>query len=187
MKLFRDGKVWTIPNILSAFRLLLVPFIVWAYLGPRDVTLTIVLLAISALTDVLDGRIARRFHMVSDLGKALDPLADKLTQFSVVLCLALSHPFMWVLLGLVLIREPTMGVLGYITIRKTGKVPGARWYGKVSTIALYTSALAILVFPEMPEWLTTGLIVFCSICVTGALALYTRYYLRVWNQTEAVK
>ena len=183
-KLFRDGKVWTIPNLMSFFRLLLVPFIVWAYLGLHDVPLTIGLLALSALTDILDGRIARRFHMVSDLGKALDPLADKLTQASVVFCLAFTYPLLWFLLILVVIREPTMGILGCITIRKTGQVPSARWYGKVSTVALYTTALALLVFPGMPAWLSTGLIVFCSVCVVSALVLYTLYYLDVWKKAE---
>ena len=90
LKLFRDGKIWTIPNFMSFFRLLLVPFIVWAYVGLQNTKLAIILLAVSALTDVLDGRIARRFNMVSDLGKALDPVADKLTQVCVVLCLYLS-------------------------------------------------------------------------------------------------
>ncbi len=184
LKLFRDGKIWTIPNLLSFFRLVLVPFIIWAYVGQKNVTLTIILLAVSALTDVLDGQIARRFHMVSDLGKALDPVADKLTQVCVVLCLAFTHPLLWFLLGMCVLRESCMAVLGYITIRKTNKVPGARWFGKVSTVVLYASALALLFFPNMPEWLSTGLVVLCLICVAGALALYVRYFTGLWKQAE---
>ena len=103
-KLFRDGKIWTIPNVLSFFRLLLVPFIIWAYVGLHNNPLTITLLAVSALTDILDGQIARRFNMVSDLGKALDPVADKLTQVCIVLCLAFTYPLLWVLLGLCVLR-----------------------------------------------------------------------------------
>ena len=64
-KLFRSGKVWTIPNLMSMFRLLLVPFIIWAYVGLNSPKLTIILLAVSALTDVFDGIIARKFNMVS--------------------------------------------------------------------------------------------------------------------------
>lgn len=184
LKLFRDGKIWTIPNLLSFFRLVLVPFIIWAYVGQKNVTLTIILLAVSALTDVLDGQIARRFHMVSDLGKALDPVADKLTQVCVVLCLAFTHPLLWFLLGMCVLRESCMAVLGYITIRKTNKVPGARWFGKVSTVVLYASALALLLFPNMPEWLSTGLVVLCLICVAGALVLYVRYFTGLWKQAE---
>lgn len=186
-KLFRDGKIWTIPNAMSLFRLLLVPVIIWSFLGCKNTTLTIVLIAVSALTDVLDGQIARRFNMVSDLGKALDPLADKLTQVSIVLCLAFSRPLLWVLLGICLVREPCMGILGYITIRKTNKVPGAKWYGKLSTVVLYTTALVLLVFPQAPQWLTNTLIGLCIFCVASALLLYTRYYVSVWKQAEAEK
>ena len=185
LKLFRDGKIWTIPNAMSLFRLLLVPVIIWSYAVRKDTTLTIVLLAVSALTDVLDGRIARRFDMVSDLGKALDPLADKLTQVSIVLCLALTHPLLWVLLGVCVVREPCVGVLGYITIRKTNQVPSAKWYGKVSTVVLYATALALLLFPEIPQWLYHTLSGLCIFCVAFAMLLYIRYHFGVWKQADA--
>ena len=187
LKLFRDGKIWTIPNMMSFFRLILVPFIIWAYVGCHNTTLTIILLAVSALTDVLDGRIARRFNMVSDLGKALDPVADKLTQVCVVLCLAFSYPLLWILLGLCVLRESCMAILGYITIRKTNKVPSARWYGKVSTVMLYAAALALLIFPNMPAWLSTLLIVLCIVCVFTALILYALYFTGLWKQADAEK
>ncbi len=187
LKPFHDGKIWTIPNIMSFFRLLLVPFIIWAYVGQHNITLTIILLALSALTDVLDGQIARRFNMVSDLGKALDPIADKITQVCIVLCLAFTYPLLWYLLGICVFREISMGVMGLITIRKTNKVPGARWYGKVSTVVLYSSALALLLFPKMPGWLSTGLILLCMVCVTMALVLYFRYYLSLWRAADAEK
>lgn len=184
-KLFRSGKVWTVPNFMSMFRLLLVPFIIWAYVGLKSPILTIVLLAVSALTDVFDGIIARKFDMVSDLGKALDPFADKITQVTVVLCLAFSYPMLWFLLGLCVFRETCMGILGYITIRKTNRVPYAHWYGKVSTVVLYASALSLLIFPKMPFWLSTGIIVLCMICVFTALVLYVRYFVSEWKQPAA--
>ena len=187
-KIFRSGKVWTIPNLMSIFRLVLVPFIIWAYVGLDNTTLTIILLAVSALTDVLDGPIARKFDMISDLGKALDPFADKVTQVCVILCLAIKlaireNPLLWILLGICVFRELCMGVLGYITIRKTGKVPGARWYGKVSTIVLYASALSLLIFP-MPAWLSTTIVVVCIVCVTMALILYARFFIGEWNKPQ---
>lgn len=189
-KLFRSDKVWTIPNIMSMFRLVLVPFIIWAYVGLDHVPLTIILLALSALTDMLDGPIARKFNMISDLGKALDPFADKVTQVSVILCLAIKlaikeNPLLWILLGICVFRELCMGILGYITIRKTDKVPQARWYGKLSTIVLYASALALLIFPHMPAWLTTSLIVACIVCVLLSLTLYIRYFSSQWKQVPA--
>ena len=186
-ELFRRGKVFTIPNVLSFFRVLLVPLIVWSYLGRGDHTLAMILLAVSALTDILDGQIARKFNMISDLGKALDPFADKLTQVGIVLCLAFHYPLMWFLLGLCVIRESCMAILGYITIRKTGVVPGARWYGKVSTVVLYGTALSLLVFPSMPTWLSTALIVFSMFCVLTALILYARFFSKSWKQTESAQ
>lgn len=183
-ELFRKGKIFTIPNLMSFFRILLVPVIIWSYLGLHNTTLSIILLAVSALTDVLDGQIARRFHMVSDLGKALDPLADKLTQAATVLCLAFERPLMWILLAICVIREPTMGILGYITFRKTGVVQSARWYGKVSTVVLYGSALALLIFPSMPACLSTALIILCIFCVLSALILYARFFHRLWAQAD---
>lgn len=187
LQLFRNGKIFTIPNLMSFFRLLLVPVIVWAYMGLHNDTLTIVLLAVSALTDVLDGRIARRFNMVSDLGKALDPLADKLTQVCIVLCLAFSYPLMWVLLGICVVRESCMAILGYITIRKTNTVTSAMWFGKVSTVVLYGVALALLLFPQMPHWLSTLLIILCMFFVLLALLLYARYYRGVWKRADQKK
>ena len=180
-QLFRKGQILTIPNLMSLFRLLLVPVIVYAYLCLHNDTLTMILLAVSALTDVLDGQIARRFHMVSDLGKALDPVADKLTQVCMVLCLAFRYPLMWILLGLCVVRETCMAILGYMNIRRTGEVKGANWYGKVSTVVLYGTGLALLLFPDMPAWVSTCLIVLCMICVVMALILYTRFYVGLWH------
>ena len=80
-------QLLTIPNLLSAFRILLVPVIVWLYCGRGDYPLTACVLVLSGVTDIVDGFIARRFRMVSDLGKVLDPVADKLTQAAALGCL----------------------------------------------------------------------------------------------------
>ena len=89
----KDGKrlqkkeIFTIPNLLSLFRLCLIPLIVYEYCSVQNTTLAVLFIALSALTDVLDGKIARRFNMVSDVGKVLDPIADKLTQAALIICL----------------------------------------------------------------------------------------------------
>ena len=184
-ELFRKGQVWTIPNIMSLFRIVLLPFLIWAYVGLHNTTLTVILLAVSALTDILDGKIARKFNMVSDLGKALDPVADKLTQVSMVLCLAFKYKLMWILLGLCVIRETCMFILGLISMKRTGRVYSARWYGKVSTAVLYGTGLALLVFPKMPSWLSTALIILCMIVVVLALTLYTRFHMQMWKKAAA--
>lgn len=184
-ELFRKGQVWTIPNIMSLFRIVLLPFLIWAYVGLHNTTLAVILLAVSALTDILDGKIARKFNMVSDLGKALDPVADKLTQVSMVLCLAFKYKLMWILLGLCVIRETCMFILGLISMKRTGRVYSARWYGKVSTAVLYGTGLALLIFPKMPSWLSTALIILCMVVVVLALTLYTRFHMQMWKKAEA--
>ena len=73
-------KIITIPNILSLFRLLLIPVIMWLYIVRKDPLWTTAVLALSGITDIVDGIVARKCHMVSDFGKAFDPVADKLTQ-----------------------------------------------------------------------------------------------------------
>ena len=83
----RNKDIFTIPNILSMFRLLLLPVIVYMYMNQKDYVLTGTLLVISGVTDLLDGYIARTFNMMSNLGKILDPVADKATQAVVLLCL----------------------------------------------------------------------------------------------------
>ena len=184
---FQKGKVFTIPNFMSLFRILLVPVIIWAFLGLKSDALAIGLLALSALTDVLDGFVARKFNMVSDLGKALDPIADKLTQVSVVLCLAFRYKLMWILLGLCVFRETCMFIMGLITIKKTDSVFSARWYGKVSTFTLYATMLALLVFPKMPHWLSVALIILCMFLVVMALILYAQFNFNLWKQASEKK
>ena len=84
-------EILTVPNLLSLFRLALIPVYISAYLRAQtgqDHALAAGILAVSCLTDLLDGIIARRFHMISHVGKVLDPLADKLTQLALFLCLS---------------------------------------------------------------------------------------------------
>ena len=88
-------EILTIPNLLSLFRLVLIPVYVVIYLNAQELAdyfLAAGILAVSCLTDMIDGKIARRFNMISNLGKILDPIADKTTQFTLLICLAIKHP-----------------------------------------------------------------------------------------------
>ena len=106
MKPFNTKERFSIPNLMGYFRLLLIP--VWAA--------GVVLL--SSLTDLFDGMIARKFNMITNLGKALDPIADKLTHGALALCLAFRYPQMWVLFGLMVLKEGYMVVMGLLFFRK---------------------------------------------------------------------
>ena len=187
-EVFRKEQILTIPNMMTFFRILLLPVIIWSYLRLENKTLSIVLLALSALTDVLDGIVARKFNMVSDFGKALDPIADKLTQVALLICLINTHPLILPLLILCVLRETFMFVMGLINVRKVGQFKSARWYGKLSTVLLYGTALALIVFDRiMPVLVKTGLILLCMAGVLLAVTGYSVYYGRLWQDAARQK
>lgn len=152
------GKIWTIPNLLSFFRLCLIPVMVWLYTVRENYILTMLVVVLSGLTDVADGIIARKMNMVTDFGKAFDPIADKLTQTAMMFCLVTRFPWMILPLALMVIKELFIGITGLLTIRKTGKVEGAVWHGKVTTVLLYTMMGVHLVWFAIPPLLSGFLI-----------------------------
>ena len=81
------NRIITVPNLLSFFRFCLIPVIIWSYCVKKNPLLAGEILLLSGLTDLADGYIARRFHRISNLGKILDPVADKLTQAAMLICL----------------------------------------------------------------------------------------------------
>ena len=107
------------------------------YFAKKDGLAAGILLGVSALTDVIDGFIARRFNMISNFGKALDPVADKMTQGVVLICLLTRFPYLAVVVALLIIKEVTTGAVNLHIAKKTGIVNGAEWHGKLTTVVLY--------------------------------------------------
>lgn len=141
-----------LPNLLSVIRLLLIPVIFNNYMNavqPLDFFLCGVLLVISGITDIADGVIARRFDLISNLGKVLDPVADKLTQLAVALALVLRHSWIWPLLALLVVKDVTIALLGLYLYRKYDMLGSAKWYGKAATIVFYVVIIAVVAFPQM--------------------------------------
>ena len=179
MRKFKKSDVLTIPNLLSVIRLLLIPLIVWLYVGKAKYLLAFLLVALSALTDIVDGRIARRFNMVSDFGKILDPVADKLTQASLILCLTVRYKTMWLLIAVFLVKEVCNSLLGIIVIKEQGVVVGAKWYGKLSTVLLYLSMMFMLLFPNLPNIAANILICLCTGTIIFSLISYLKLYIQL--------
>jgi phosphatidylglycerophosphate synthase len=98
-------KILTIPNLLSFFRLCLIPVMIWLYTIQENYGLTTLVLLLSGITDVVDGIIARKCNMISDFGKAFDPIADKLTQVAMMFCLVTRFPWMILPLVLLVVKE----------------------------------------------------------------------------------
>ena len=159
---------------MSFFRILLLPFIIWTYWkGSYDVAVG--LLILSAITDALDGVIARKFNMVSDLGKMLDPFCDKLTQGALLICLALRYWYVWLVFALLAAKDLTMSILGAAAIRHRSAVHCAQWYGKVCTVVLETVMAALILFYRMPEKIVIALLCICSAAILFSMIMYVIY------------
>ena len=145
-------EILTIPNLLSLFRLILIPVYITIYLNAKnqeDYFLAAAILAVSCLTDLIDGKIARHFNMISNVGKILDPLADKLTQFSLILCLTSRYPFLWYLIALFFIKELFQLIAGAINLHNGKMLKGALITGKISTTVLFVSLIFMVLMPKL--------------------------------------
>ncbi len=169
-------EIFSIPNILSVFRLLLIPVFLIVYLRAEkiaDYHLAAVILLVSGLTDVVDGVIARKFGQITELGKVLDPLADKLTQITVSVSLAARHPALWPAVAGFILKDVLIFVGGIRIYREKRQVVSAQWYGKVGTFLYYAAAFLVTFFPNLPEIVRDG--IFFALLAFMLYAAY-RYY-----------
>lgn len=179
-----ENKILTIPNLLSLFRLILIPVIVWLYWVRKDYFPAGVLLIVSGLTDLADGYIARRFHAVSNVGKILDPIADKLTQAAMLFCLVTRFPLMAAPFGFLVIKEIFIGTTGLLMIRKTGKVVGADFHGKVATTLLYAMMILHIFWIDIPSAVSAVSILICLVSMAFTLLTYGSRNMRVLQGQE---
>lgn len=178
----KHGRIITVPNILSFFRICLLPVLVWLYCVERNDLWTVLVLLLSGATDLADGFIARKFHMVSDLGKVLDPVADKLTQGVMLACLIVRFPLMAVPFSLMLAKEIFMGITGLMIIRRTGEAFGARWHGKAATCLLYLTAILHVAWPGIPAAASGISIAACTLMIAVSLIFYAVSNIKVLNR-----
>ena len=147
-------EILTIPNLLSFFRLALIPVYMVIYIKAeetRDYIIAGSILAVSCLTDMVDGKIARKFNMITTFGKFLDPLADKVTQFTLIVCLALRHPILWAVSALFFVKEIFQLVAGILAANRGYILKGALMSGKVCTTILFISLVVLVVFPNIGD------------------------------------
>ena len=165
-------KIITLPNILSFFRICLIPVIVWLYCVKKDYLMTTLVLILSAITDIADGIIARHYGMISDFGKAFDPIADKLTQFAMLLCLTFRFRLMAIPAAVLFVKEISAGIMSLMAIHRSGEVEGADWHGKVSTALLYGTMILHLIWFNIPAAVSTALIILCTAMMLLSAVLY---------------
>lgn len=172
-------EIFTIPNLLSLFRLALIPVYIAIYLNARDSAdyyLSAGILAVSCLTDMIDGKIARHFNMISTVGKILDPLADKATQFTLILCLALKYPFLWYLVILFVVKESFQLIAGGINLKKGKMLKGALMSGKICTTILFLSLIILVMMPNLDLRIIKWIAVIDAVFMLFAFADYVMTY-----------
>ena len=179
-------KDWfTIPNILVYIRILLLPVFIYIYLhaeGPEDYIAAALVIGVQGLTDLFDGMIARKFTQITELGKFLDPVADKLTQGTWVFCLLSRYPMMWVLAGFFVVKEGFMLVMGAVMLRHNGrKLDGALWCGKVCTTVLDISMFLLLLLPILPDMILYIVITICLGFMLWSFVTYATEFRKMWD------
>ena len=179
-------EILTIPNLLSLFRLVLIPVYMTIYLNAvnaSDYYLSAAILAVSCLTDMIDGKIARHFNMISTVGKILDPFADKATQFTLILCLALKHPVLWYLVCLFIVKEGFQLIAGGINLKKGRMLDGALMSGKVCTTILFLSLIILVMLPTLSE---TAILVITIIDSAFMINAFIQYILAYFGKTNHI-
>ena len=177
-----------IPNILTVLRFLLIPFILH-FLVHDEFILAIIFLTLSGITDILDGTIARKFNFITNFGKLIDPLADKITQLSILWMLVSKNIIpLWILV-IVLLKEATM-VAGASFLYGKELVVSSKWYGKASTVLFYLAIVLTMIFKDLQISNGIDLIIY-YIAVTMtifSLAMYFReFYMQGYLKKESLR
>lgn len=174
---YRMNKNINVPNALSVLRLLVIVPFVFFYLNDQLVP-AVAMLVISGLSDMFDGMIARRFHQITALGQMLDPLADKLTQGAVAICMAIRYPILIPVLIIFVVKEFSMIVAACVLLKKKKNPGPSKWYGKVATVLFYITFI-LLVVQEAFLHTENDMLILCLLILTAVMMLYAllRYFL----------
>ena len=167
-----------IPNILTVLRLILIPVILY-FIYTGNYIMAFLIFTLSAITDILDGFIARKFNLISNVGKLLDPLADKLTQISVLAALVKIEIIPFWILVIVVLKELVM-VVGASFLYGKDVVVYSKWYGKLATVLFYVAIVISLILKQLNVtglliYLDLGIYCFALICTLFSLIMYVKY------------
>lgn len=179
------NKNLTVPNAISLARLLITPFFAYFFLND-EIVIAAILLIISGLSDMLDGVIARKLNQITELGKMLDPLADKVTQGVIALCLAIKIPEIRIILIIFIVKELIM-LCGAVYLLKNKKRPtAAKWYGKTATVLFYISVIVIVAMhtffdikPIAFEIIANGLLIITAVFMLYSLFKYIKLFFEI--------
>lgn len=177
---FEIGDLFKLPNILCYLRILMVPLFLYIYftaVHPGDYYLATFVVMVSGLTDFLDGQIARKCNMITDLGRIIDPVADKLMQLAMLAALTMKIDYMYLLVIYLVVKEVLTSVTGFFVMQILHRrLNGAKWYGKVCTALLYVVMLILVAFPELGTTVQNTMLLVCAAGLTLSFVMYMRLY-----------
>lgn len=181
-----------LPNVLTYLRILLVPVFIYIFLGaetPSRYLIAGAVVLLSALTDILDGIIARKFKIITDWGKVIDPIADKLMQAAMLFCVvykAKEDRIVFISLVIITVLFVTKELVTFgvsAVLYKKGKhLDGSIWCGKACTVAIYFVMLLLIMFPKLPDFTRLILLVIAGVFLIIAFAVYMYEYKKMYNE-----
>ncbi len=183
MTLIKEVKRnFTIPNLLTLLRIaIIIPMS--KFILTENYIMAGVLLSVSAVSDMLDGIIARKFNQITQLGKMLDPVADKLTLIAVVLCVNRIYPYVYPFVIVMFVKEIIMLTGGAVLIKNKIKPPPAKWFGKAATAVFYTSMITLVLLKAVwnidISWLSTSLFALSASFMLFALMNYAVIFFEI--------
>ena len=179
-----QNRIFTVPNLLTVLRLLMIPLILWLALAREAYLAAAIVLFLSGVTDVVDGLIARKFHMTSNVGRILDPAADKLTQLAALACLCVRYINLTIPLAVLVVKELVNGIIALVMLRRGGEAQDSRWHGKATTVLLYATIFAHFVWKDIPKAVSIALISVCVGLMILSFILYTIRNARIIRQKK---
>lgn len=180
-------ELFTVPNLLSFLRIGLIPIYMTIFLRadtPRDFAVAGGILILSCLTDALDGYIARKFNRITEFGKLLDPIADKLTQCTLTACLSVKYPVMVPVLALLILKEGCQLAACIVNCRRGKVLPGAQLPGKISTVVLFVSLILLVLFPDISQEAVAWIALIDVLFLFFTFVSYTRVYLHWYAENR---
>ena len=172
-----------LPNILTYIRILLVPVFILIYMNaknPSDNITAAIIIVLSGITDVADGFIARHWNLVSDLGKIIDPIADKAMQFAMLICVCVKYKWILILVIIYAVKEVISFFATAYLFTRGKHISGAMWCGKVCTVILFLVMLSLVAIPNVPPLAVATLIGFSAAFMLLSFFIYMREYFVLW-------
>ncbi|MBR4429372.1 MAG: CDP-alcohol phosphatidyltransferase family protein [Clostridia bacterium] len=179
-------KIWNVPNALTMLRMALIP-VFWYLMMSGRLYAALGVFVAASLTDIADGYIARKYDLITDFGKLMDPLADKLMVISMMTSLAVKGIAPWAALAIILAKEATM-VVGGLILYQHHVVVYARWIGKIAQATVVCALISCF----FHEWLqnTCGFPVHTALLWLGvaltlcALGVYMKQAIRLYREAK---